>query len=570
MIDMNAWQLTPAFPVYLLAILIAAFSAVLGWRMRPARGATYFSFMVMGVTIWSLGYLLGFFNTNLEWKLAMLRVEYFGMVSSIYFWIPFVITFVQYDRWLTKKIMILLAVVPVITFVQILFIKQHNFFYQSYQLAHLNGLVRFSKVYNVGFYFWILYVYMNLIIGSFLLIWGVLHQSTFFRRQNLLIVVLIVIIMVPNSLYVSGLKPLGPYDPTPLTFVLAGILFMILLWKYKLFDIVPVAHHRVFKDVRTGVIVIDIKNRILDMNPPSENIIGKTQKDVLGIPISEVIPALSSFLEKHQSSPDLKTELILDEGNRIFEVQKSPLVNNKNNKTIGYIIMLYEITALKQALDELNAFAHSVAHDLKSPLAEQWIRIELLKSGDLEENEVEESYDAIGQAANKMISIVDALILLADVRKKTTVQYNSIDMGKVVSNALDRLENFVNQNNAQIIQPDQWPAVKGYAPWIEEVWVNYINNALKYGGKPPVVQIGADVKNDHILFWVKDNGEGLSKEEIDSLFKEFQRLQRHAKDTAGHGLGLSVVSRIINKLGGDVGVMSDGKSGSTFYFTLKN
>jgi two-component system sensor histidine kinase/response regulator len=101
----------------------------------------------------------------------------------------------------------------------------------------------------------------------------------------------------------------------------------------------------------------------------------------------------------------------------------------------------------------------------------------------------------------------------------------------------------------------------GYAPWIEEVWANYISNAR---GQPPQVTIGATAQPDgRIRFWVQDNGSGLSTEAQQRLFTPFTRLeQAHIK---GHGLGLSVVQRIIEKLGGQVGVES---MGSTFYFTL--
>ncbi|MBN2614528.1 MAG: PAS domain-containing protein [Bacteroidales bacterium] len=566
---MNSWQLTPVFPVYLLAILIAFLVAVLGWRMRPARGATYFSLMSVGISIWSLGYLLGFFNTDLEWKLVMVRVEYLGGMLAVYFWLPFVISFIQNERWLSKRTMLLLAIMPVITYVQILLLKQHGFFYQSYHLTELNGLIRFSKVYNIGFYMWVLYTYLNLIIGSVMLLWGIFYRPKLFRMQNFLIVLLVVIILLPNALYVAGLKPLGPYDPTPLTFVLAGIISLILLWRYKLFDIVPIAHHLVFKNVRIGVFIIDNKMRILEMNPASENILGKTQNEIMGATVSEVLPDLNDFLAEQSKKAEMKSELIIEPGKRIFEIQKTPLVNS-SNKTIGNIVMLYEITELKQTLDELNAFAHSVAHDLKSPLAGQWTRIELLKNSDLSGDEMMKAYQDISQAAEKMMSIVDALLLLSDVRSRKNVPCRPLNMGEVIDNVLERMDNFITEYNAKIILPQQWPEALGYAPWIEEVWVNYINNGVKYGGKPPVVEVGADQQEkDRIRFWVKDNGEGLGQEEMDSLFKEFLRLERHAQNTSGHGLGLSIVSRIMNKLGGEVGVNSDGKTGCTFYFTLK-
>ncbi len=107
----------------------------------------------------------------------------------------------------------------------------------------------------------------------------------------------------------------------------------------------------------------------------------------------------------------------------------------------------------------------------------------------------------------------------------------------------------------------------GYAPWIEEVWANYLSNGLKYGGQPPLLEIGADRQDDgNIRFWVRDNGPGLTEEAIARLFTPFTRL--HKDRAEGHGLGLSIVQQIVEKLGGEVGVENAESQGSLFYFTL--
>jgi signal transduction histidine kinase len=109
--------------------------------------------------------------------------------------------------------------------------------------------------------------------------------------------------------------------------------------------------------------------------------------------------------------------------------------------------------------------------------------------------------------------------------------------------------------------------VLGYAPWIEEVWVNYLSNAIKYGGRPPRVELGAETQPGGLVrFWVRDNGPGIAPEAQVRLFVPFTRLdQVRAK---GHGLGLSIVRRIVEKLGGQVGVISTPGQGSVFSFTL--
>jgi signal transduction histidine kinase len=158
-----------------------------------------------------------------------------------------------------------------------------------------------------------------------------------------------------------------------------------------------------------------------------------------------------------------------------------------------------------------------------------------------------------------------------------------------VDEALARLAYMIEEHQAQIVLPESWPVALGYGPWVEEMWVNYLSNALMYGGKPPRVELGWDIVGNGewglrrersvervgsgqsaptttIRFWVRDNGPGLMPEEQERLFKPFERLDRvRAK---GHGLGLSIVRRIAEKLGGKVGVASEPGQGSVFWFTL--
>jgi signal transduction histidine kinase len=105
---------------------------------------------------------------------------------------------------------------------------------------------------------------------------------------------------------------------------------------------------------------------------------------------------------------------------------------------------------------------------------------------------------------------------------------------------------------------------------MEEVWANYLSNAIKYGGYPPVVQLGAfHLDNHFVRFWIQDNGDGIKPEEQVRLFNDFSQLEGRRK-VDGHGLGLSIVRRIIEKMGGNVGVESRGRNGegSRFWFTL--
>ncbi|MCP4359006.1 MAG: hybrid sensor histidine kinase/response regulator [Chloroflexi bacterium] len=223
---------------------------------------------------------------------------------------------------------------------------------------------------------------------------------------------------------------------------------------------------------------------------------------------------------------------------------------------------------LRDQVAELDAFAHTVAHDLKNPLAF------IVSIADLMRMQYEDSVppdllallQKVQNASYRGVNIIDELLLLASVRKQD-VTVNQLDMPMIVANVEGRLAFMVDEYKAEINMPKSWPSAVGYSPWIEEVWVNYVSNGLKYGGRPPKLELGAAVQPDGLVrFWVRDNGPGLTLEKQALLFTEFGRLSEVRIE--GFGLGLSIVKRIIDKLNGRVGVHSAPGQGSEFYFEL--
>ena len=164
--------------------------------------------------------------------------------------------------------------------------------------------------------------------------------------------------------------------------------------------------------------------------------------------------------------------------------------------------------------------------------------------------------------------IIDEILFLASVRQREIIPH-PLEMGKIIREAVKRLGPMIAEYGAELVEPASWPEAWGYASWVEQVWVNYIGNAIKYGGDPPRVELGATAQaNGTVRFWVRDNGAGLSQEAQAQLFTAFTRLEETVAQ--GHGLGLSIVKRIVEKLGGKVEVESAGipGQGSTFDFTL--
>jgi signal transduction histidine kinase len=228
---------------------------------------------------------------------------------------------------------------------------------------------------------------------------------------------------------------------------------------------------------------------------------------------------------------------------------------------------LYEhITTLEARNKELEAYASTVAHDLKDPLyAIHLISSLITTTPDLTPVKLKNYLQQIDSTASQMNLTINSLLLFAKVNNPETL-IEQVDMDCAVANVLDRLSNTIQEHNAQINMPEFWPSAIGYTPWIEEVWANYLSNAIKYGGPSPHAELDASLQPDGMIrFWIRDHGAGLSADDQTQLFVPFSQLP-HANP--GHGLGLSIVLRIIEKLGGQVGCESEPGKGSLFFFTL--
>jgi signal transduction histidine kinase len=224
--------------------------------------------------------------------------------------------------------------------------------------------------------------------------------------------------------------------------------------------------------------------------------------------------------------------------------------------------------ALKQRNAELDAFAHTVAHDMRSSVSLLVGYSELLLEShrNMGDEELHDYLTMMAHSGRKMIRVIEELLLFARARQED-VELAPLDTGSIVKEALDRLREMIAEYQAEIVTPPAFPVALGYAPWLEEVWYNYLNNALKYGGRPPRVELGGARQADgYVKFWVSDNGAGLAADEQADLFGP--RSRPDATPLDGSGLGLSIVRRIVEKLGGQVAVESQPGQGSTFSFTL--
>jgi PAS domain S-box-containing protein len=345
-----------------------------------------------------------------------------------------------------------------------------------------------------------------------------------------------------------------------------------------------------------AVIATDVQGRIQFMNPVAEALTGWQQDEALGQALEQVFRIVNGLTHEPCASP---FEKVLDTGDVVL-LSDNTLLRARDGKTmpiddsaapirdekggiVGVVIVFRDITErvraqaalsrhareLQARNEELDAFAQTVAHDLKNPVHLIQGFADTLEEchRSLDDARLERYLHIIAQNGRKMNRIIDELLLLAGVRQKKDLEIEPLDMARIVVDAQSHLAHLIEEHRVEITLPAAWPQALGYAPWVEEVWANYLSNGIKYGGRPPRLLLGGTrTAKGSVCFWIRDNGPGLTPEEQAKLFTPFTQLDRIRAN--GSGLGLSIVQRIVERLDGQVGVHSQVGKGSTFYFVL--
>jgi PAS domain S-box-containing protein len=227
------------------------------------------------------------------------------------------------------------------------------------------------------------------------------------------------------------------------------------------------------------------------------------------------------------------------------------------------------ISKLELANKELESFSYSISHDLRAPLRSinGYSRVLIEDYYNLIDEEGKKTLDRIMYNAQKMGRLIDDLLSFSRISRRE-IQMDFVDMNDVVRSVLSDASVESEKNN---IEFDIHSLHKAHADinLIKQVWTNLLSNAIKYSSKSAhaKIEIGSYIKENEIVYFIKDNGVGFDMKYADKLFGVFQRLHKE-NEFEGTGVGLAIVHRVITKHGGSVWAESEIGKGASFYFSL--
>ncbi|MBN1309948.1 MAG: PAS domain-containing protein [Anaerolineae bacterium] len=570
---------------YTLFVVIAPLAAavsigvvIYAWQYRGSPGASALTWHMIAISGWLTLSTLGLLVQTEVATFLCNRLSYWFSFSVPVTGFAFSLQYTGRRHWLAFPLFMVFCIIPAIAASLAQFPITEDLVWGDYTFVQSGGLLA-QQITVHGPWLWVyaVYAYALTAVSVSLIVIAYFRSFRIYRRQATWVLIGAIMPLFANIIYIFHLVPGLYWDYSPISLALGGVFFAFGIFRLRLFDLKPIARNYLVDGMTDGMIVLDEQKRVVDINPAAQAIISVVGDASIGQPAEKALSFWNDLAEYIHDGQSKQIEIALARKDRqkCFDTRISPLLG-QGGRYVGYLITLHDITQQKQIeeererlIDELDAFAHTVAHDLRNPLNAIHSLVGMLsESFETPLNDKQELYlRVIHRSVAKTFSIIQDLMLLSGVRTTATLEVGPVDMAKVVTDAYQRLEPMIQEYDAEIKISEAWPSARGYAPWLEEVWVNYLSNALKYGGQPPTIELGADEQpKGFVRFWVRDNGPGILPDDQAKLFTPFTRLSQ--VELEGHGLGLSIVRRIVERLGGQVGMESEMGKGSLFFFTL--
>ena len=250
-----------------LGAVIALVTTAFMWNRRQAPGAASVAWLMIAAAIWSGGYGIEVLLEDIDDKLLLVPIEYVGISTVPVFWFLTAAHLTGRIRNVTPRLLVILLVIPMITVALAATNSSHNLMWTNAYVVGDSGNV--SVEFDRGIWFWIswLYSYLAFFAGFGFLLYRAFAEKSMFRSQMIATILAGTIPLAANLLFLTGLNPMGDFDPTPMSFALSGVVVAFGYIRFKLFDLVPVAVDILVERIPDAMFVTDRNGYVIDANP---------------------------------------------------------------------------------------------------------------------------------------------------------------------------------------------------------------------------------------------------------------------------------------------------------------
>lgn len=337
----------PLFVSALISLSLGVYAVLI---RRNAKGAVSFILSMAAVTVWSLSNAFEMSGSNFYTKLFWANMQYLAYCYSPVTLFIMCLQFTGYDEWIKNKKIWWIAVIPTIIVLLVWTDGLHGLMRYDMRLDYSGTFPVIVKKYGPVFYMHAAYAHFLNIAAWVILIRAVFYKNTVYRKQAAALLLGVSMIVIPNILYILGLSPIKRFDITPVFFGPAGMLMAWGIFRYKMLDLVPMARTTVIETMNAGVMVLDLQNRVLDINPAFIKIIGLPVSKVSTQNVQDVCRKIPELAQACMDRSIVYKEFAVHtiELSMVYEVLLSPL-SDSSGALIGRLAVIYEITEKKRA-----------------------------------------------------------------------------------------------------------------------------------------------------------------------------------------------------------------------------
>jgi len=374
------FQYHPYTVLLIVSSLLSFGVAFIAWRRRGAPGAVMMTVSSLALALWSLCYGLMWLNTDFAAQLFWLNMMYLGAVIVPLSTFILILQVMHKDHWLTRNRILLLCIEPVLTLIAFWTNESHHLYHSTAVEEQIGPYSILHWTHGPLYWVNMVYSYSLLLVCIILLTRALVRAAPLFRSQTSALLVSVCIPWVGSFLSIFQLPLFKNLDTTPIALSLSGILIYHALFRQGMFDLLPTARSLLIEYLGDGLVVLDKRLHILNINPAAKRFLNVEGRAVTGKLASEIFPQWKDLLENiRYSDRELNFELQgRIDPSRHFDLKATPL---RNKRTIsGYLILFRDISdrweseqALRLTNQELKTHIKEIER-LQRKLREQAIR----------------------------------------------------------------------------------------------------------------------------------------------------------------------------------------------------
>ncbi len=334
-----------------------------------------------------------------------------------------------------------------------------------------------------------------------------------------------------------------------------------------------------FGSMMEGVLTVNSNGKVLQINNSATRLLQvPTGVNPFDQHVSKIIKskAMKELIVGHLffNQPTEKEIILKGKQERLIQIHSNTL-RNPNEEKIGTLFVFNDLTRMRQLENHQRNFVGNVSHELKTPLTSIKGFVETLMDGAIENPEDGKHFlKIILKQVHRLHRLIEDLLTLSRVEKEGgqyEIKLIPTTLNEVIFQSCEICRILAEDKNITMVLPENSSEVMARInpPLIEQALVNLLDNAIKYSPNGTKVEIDLKVVQARVVISVKDQGPGISRENINKIYERFFRVdESRNSQTGGSGLGLSIVQSIMNVHHGKVDVSSRLQEGSVFSIIL--